>query len=316
VAGIALGLILAGAAAQEGIPWRGDYESALAEARASGKLLLVHFRAEGRPLAVSMNEGTFRDARVARRAAEGFVCVRVEIAARPHLFREAVGTAGGLATCVFDGEGDVIAVLPGFADAETFLRFLGRAGEGYPRLKAARDEAERRPAEARPRLTLGEAYESLGSLRRAEACFRKVLEMAPGLPEAAAAHERLARLAVQRGRNLEAREHLAEYRRRDPEGKGGRADRALLTEALILSLERRPAEAARRAEEALAAHPASLEADRLLLVAGWSWHEAGEDARAIAHLEGLRRRFPDSPWSARAAERLEHIRNPAHGHEH
>ncbi|HXG60238.1 MAG TPA: thioredoxin family protein [Planctomycetota bacterium] len=314
MAGIAFGVILAGAIGQEGISWRHDYEAALAEARASGRLVLVHFRAEGRPLAAAMSERTFRDPRVARRAAERFVCVNVEVEARPELFREAVGTAGGLATCVFDAEGDVVGVLPGFAEAEALLRFLRRTEEGYPRLRAAREDAARRPAEPGPRLALGEAYEALGSARRAEACFRKVLELAAG--EEAAAHERLARLAAQRGRNVEAREHLAEYRRRDPQGKGGREDRALLTEALVLSLERRPAEAARRAEEALAAHPAGAEADRLLLVAGWSRHEAGEDARAVAHLEELRRRFPDSPWADLAAERLAHIRNPDHGHEH
>lgn len=308
-------MILAGASFQEGISWRRDYGTAVAEARASGRLMLVHFQRAGRPLAASMNDETFRDSRVVGRLAERFIAVRLEAEAWRDLFREAVGTAGGLATCVFDADGDVVGVLPGFADAEAFLRFLRRVEEGYPAVKAAREEAARRAGEPGPQLVLGEAYEALGSFRRAEACFRKVLGMACGLLEAAAAHERLARWAVQRGRNLEAREHLEEYRRRDPDGKGGRADRALLTEALVLSLERRPVEAARRAEEALARHAGSPEADHMLLVAGWSWHEAGQDARAVACLEELRRRFPASPWAARAAERLAHIRNPAHTHD-
>lgn len=308
-------MILAGASFQEGISWRGDYGTALAEARASGRLMLVHFRRAGRPLAASMKDETFRDARVVGCVTERFVAVRLEAEAWSDLFREAVGTAGGLATCVFDAGGDVVGVLPGFADAEGFLRFLRKVEEGYPRVKAAREEAARRAEEPGPPLALGEAYEALGSFVRAETCFRKVLRMACGSLEAAAAHERLARLAVQRGCNLEAREHLEEYRKRDPEEKSGRADRALLTEALVLSLERRPVEAARRAEEALARHAGSPEADRMLWVAGWSWHEAGQDLRAVACLEELRRRFPASAWAASAAERLAHIRNPAHPHD-
>src|SRR5262245_15079233 len=63
---------------QMGVDWRKDYDSARAEAREKGRLLLLHFYMEGRPVCKTMDEETFAQADVARVAHEKFVSVRVE----------------------------------------------------------------------------------------------------------------------------------------------------------------------------------------------------------------------------------------------
>ncbi len=297
-----------------GVDWRKDYETALAEARAGGKLLVVHFWSDGRPLARTMAEETFANAEVVRASNAHFVNVRVDIDLRPELFRGTIGGRGALGTCVLDGTGDVVSALPGFAAADAYLRFLERARRGYGLLKSAREAAERAPEDPAARLSLGEAYFGLESPRRAEECFLKVPEGGRAGPAAAFAHERLARMRVQRGRVLEAREHLAEYRKLDP--ALARGDRAMLTEALILAVERRLKESLRVVEEAIARHPASGELDQMLLASGVVRHELGEDKRAMEVLEGLLRRFPASPWLPVARERIEHIKNPPPDHTH
>src|SRR5690242_9877397 len=109
-----------------GMDWRKDYESARAEAREKGRLLLLHFYMPGRPVCKTMDDETFAQAEVARAARERFVSVRVDVDAAPQLFETTIGGRGGLATCVLDGEGDVLSALHGFAGPQPFLRFLQR----------------------------------------------------------------------------------------------------------------------------------------------------------------------------------------------
>jgi tetratricopeptide (TPR) repeat protein len=298
---------------QSGIDWKADYEEALGEARSEGKLLVVHFWSDARPLARTMAEETFGNREVIL-ASAGFVNVRVEIDRRPELFRGTIGGRGALGTCVLDGTGDVVSALPGFAAAEAYLRFLERTRAGYPALRSAREASAREPGDRAARLACGESYLALDSLRRAEECFLGVLGAGGTGKSAAFAHERLARMRVLRGRVLEARDHLSEYRKLDPDG--ARGDRASLTEALILAVERSLKEALKVVEEAMARHPASEEIDQMLLTSGVVRHELGEDKRALEVLEGMLRRFPRSPWAPYARERIEHIKNPPPDHQH
>jgi len=299
------------AAALLQVEWKGDYETALAAGRSEGKLVVVHFWMEGRPLCKAMNDETFSHAEVARLANARFVNVKVEIDRRPELFRATVGGRGGLATCVLDGTGDVVSALPGFAPPAAYLRFLERSEKGYAALRAARDGAQKSP-DPRAQHALGETYEALDSPRRAEECYLKAID----LGASAVSHERVARLRIMRGKNLEARDHLAQYRKLDPEGRSGRHDRALLTEALILAVERKLADSVRVVEEAMKLHPGSAEMDQMLLTAGWVRHEAGDDRGALGLLERLVARFPQSSWVVLARERIEHIKNPQPDHQH
>ena len=96
----------------------------------------------------------------------------------------------------------------------------------------------------------------------------------------------------------------------------GRHDGILLTEALVLAVERRLKESIRQVEAILAKFPSAEEADQMLLLQGWVEHEDGNDPRALAILEGMVGRFADSAWLVLAKERIAHIKNPPPDHSH
>jgi tetratricopeptide (TPR) repeat protein len=306
------------------IDWKDDYESALAAARRQGRLLVVHFWLEGRPLYRAMNDETFKHPEVVALSNARFVNVKVDLGARPELFERLLGGRGGLGTAVVDATGDVVSALAGYAGPERYLDLLRRAEQGYGRLRAARAAAARAPGELAALCALGEAYEALGSPRRAEEQFEKLVRPQPAAaqaaPEAAryaaVGHERLARYRALAGRNREAAPHLAEYRRLDPDNRFGRLDRVAVTEALVAWIERRFDAAIRRLEEALGRFPASPERNQMLLGLGTVRHEAGDDAGALRALDRLLKEHPQSDSVAKAKEQIAHIKNPPPDHQH
>ena len=296
----------------QAIAWQRDYEAALAEARKADRRVVVHFQMKSRPLGQAMSEETFSQAEVVRRSAP-FLNVWVDLDAQPDLFDRLMGGKGGLGTCVVDGEGDVVSALPGFAGPKEYVSFLDRAEKGYASLRAAREKSSSGPEGM---AALAEAYRELESPRRAEECYRKVIETAPGTASAALAHERMARYRVGRGKNLDARKHIEEYRKIDPDNRHGRADRILLTEGLAFYVERKFAESRKTLEEALAKFPQSPEADHMMVSLGVVLHESGDDKRAMPLFEEMLRKFPTSPWAVEARVRIEHIKNPPPDHTH
>jgi tetratricopeptide (TPR) repeat protein len=269
-----------------------------------------------------MADETLAAAEVARLSRAEFVNVKVDIAARPDLFRDKIGGRGGLATCIVDAEGDVVSALPGFAAAPAYLAFLKRAAEGYARLKAAR-EAAREAARSAPEdpaalLDWAETYLALESFRRAEEVYERIVGMGTATAGqrrcAAVSRERLARACAGRGRNLDARVHLEEYRKLDPENALGRGDRIALTEAMILSIERRVTDAVRVLEEALRRFPQSEERLPMLLVEAVCRHESGENQRAMEMLEELAREHAGTVWGTRARERIAQLQSGGHKH--
>jgi tetratricopeptide (TPR) repeat protein len=308
----------------EGILWKVDYDDALAQAGKQRRLLVVHFWLGGRPLVKSMNDETFTHPEVTRISNAGFVNLKVDIASRPDLFERTVEGRGGLATCVLDASGDVVSVLHGYADPQTYLRFLRKAESGYPKLKVAREAASRRPGDLAALQLLAETYLELGSSRRAEECLQKLLHQAlkgnqPGASQkklAAYAHERVARLRALRGKNREAALHVLEYRKLDPGTRFGRHDRVLLTEALIAWIERRLRDALLKLEEGLEKFPGSQERDQMLLAMGVVLHESGSDAAALQVLEKLLREYPSSQSIEQAKDQISHIKNPPLDHTH
>lgn len=298
------------------IEWRTDYAAARAEAREKGRLVLLHFTMAGRPLGKTMDDETFAHAEVARVAREKFVCVRADAGEKPELFEATIGGRGGLATCLLDADGDVVSARHGFAAAPTFLDFLKRGEAGARALKAAREGLAKAPGEAAPLLALAEAYRAADSLRRAEDCYRQLVAKKTGTVEEAVGHERLARLRVMRGKNLEAREHLGEARRLDPEGTRCAADRLLLTEGLVLAIERKHPEAARVLREALRRFPSSGEADHLHYALGFVLHQDAQDKPAMEVFEAALKKYPESTWVPAIREQIEHIRNPQPDHTH
>ena len=317
---ISIFLILAGT----GVDWRKDYDAARHEARESGRLILLHFYQTGRPLCQTMDEETFAHADVARVTRERFVCVKVDVEAQPELFEKTIGGRGGLASCVADGEGDVVSALHGYVGPQGFLLFLAKAEAGYGKIKAARDELAAARDDLSKLHVLAEAYRETDSLRRAEECYRKVTEGAaekkvldgPSLRAAASSHERLARLRILRGKNLDARKHLDEARRLDPEGRLAAGDRLLLTEALTFAVERKHLDAARVLQDALKRFSSSDEADHMLYALGFVLHQAGQDKAALTAFEEAARRFPASSWMPAVREQMDHIKNPQPDHVH
>ena len=279
------------------IAWGGEVDVALGDAAKSGRLVVAHFQIPGRPLGKLMDEETFANGDVVKRAA-GFVWLRLDPSEKTAEFERFVGGKGAVATALLDGTGDAVSVLPGFAPVPEFLAWLDRGSKGWPDLKVAEGPFAK-----------GEVYERLGSPRRAEACFRQAAGTA-------AAHERLARMLVRRGKNVEARAELAEFRRLDPSNASGREDRALLTEGLALVLERKPLEARRRLESSAKDYPDSPEADQRALALGWVQHELGDDKTAVSTMEQALTRFPKSAWAGELRLRIAHVKNPPADHEH
>lgn len=310
-----IGLLLA-LAAQTGIDWRTDYDAARQEAREKGRRIVLHFFMTGRPICRAMDEDTFAQAEVARAVRDRFIGVRMDVLARPELFEAAIGSRGVLATCVMDADGDVLSELRGYAGPQVFLRFLEKAEAGYQAVKAARLALLGAPDDPARNFALAEAYRSADSPRRAEECYLKAAAGPPDAPAVAASHERLARLRVMRGRNLEARTHLEAARKLDPEGKSAPADRLLLTEGLILAVERKHVEAAAVLREALRRYPSGEEADHLLFALGFVLHQANQDKPALEALQEAAKRFPQSPWLPAVREQIDHIQNPQPDHTH
>jgi tetratricopeptide (TPR) repeat protein len=324
IAPLVLASFIAGSSPQERIAWKEDYEAALEQSRQQGKLLVVHFWLEGRPLGKEMNDETFSNSEVVRFANRSFLNVKVRISERPELFDKTIGGRGGLGTCVLDGSGDVVSALPGFAGPQVYLQFLRRAEEGYPKLRVARIAANRNPSSVSALHHLAETYQELVSVRRAEEHFEMIIrlgaqagKLTPQLKKYVAfSHERIARARAMRGKNREAARETAEYRRLDPENRFGRLDRVILTEALISWIERRLKDALRILEGALKDFPSSSERDQMLLATGVVRHEAQDDAGALVILERLVKEYPLSPAVAQAKEQIAHIKNPPPEHQH
>jgi len=302
--------------AQSGIDWRTDYDAAREEAREKGRRLVLHFFMTGRPICRAMDEDTFSQPEVARVVHDKFIGVRLDVEARPELFEKAIGSRGVLATCVMDPDGDVLSELRGYAGSQVFLRFLEKAESGYQAVKAARERLAAAPDDPARNYALAEAYRSADSPRRAEECYLKAVASPRASAAVAASHERLARLRVMRGKNLEARSHLEAARKLDPEGKSTAGDRLLLTEGLILAVERKHREAATVLREALRRFPASEEADHLLFALGFVLHQSNQDQPALEALEDAARRFPGSSWLPAVREQIDHIKNPQPDHTH
>jgi len=294
----------------DGVDWRGDYEAARAEAREKNRRIVLHFYLPGRPICRAMDEETFAQAEVARAIREKFIGVRLDVEAKPDLFESAIGSRGVLATCVLDAGGDVVSELRGYAGPQAFLRFLDKAEGGYAAIKTAREALASAPDDPALNYALAEAYRGSDSPRRADECYLKAV-LGKG-PAAAASHERLARLRVMRGRNLDARKHLDAAR-----SLGAAAvDRLLLTEGLILAVERKHLEAAAVLRDGLKRFPSAEETDHLLFALGFVLHQANQDKPALEIFEEAVRRFPQSSWMPAVREQIDHIKNPQPDHTH
>jgi tetratricopeptide (TPR) repeat protein len=253
---------------------------------------------------------------------ERFLNVKLDADERADLFERLIGERGALATCVVDSSEDTVAVLAGFATPERYVDFLERSEKGYPRLALLRAEARRHADDPEIAFRLAESYEALGSEHRAEEIFRAVVKLAPSRTGAGAkaaliaGHEHLSRILIARGRSVDARSELEDARKLDPQGRGNGADRFLLTEALLLSLERNLHDAVSRLSEHLQRFPKSVERPQALFVLGSIQHELRDDASALSNLELVLREHATTRWADPARQQIKHIENPDPDHKH
>ncbi len=303
------------------VAWLSDFDVALQRARAEKKLLLVYFALPGRPLCAAMERETFARQDVVTFVAGEFVPLKLDPALRPDLFERLIGGYGALATLVADRETDPVGLWPGYATPTALLGFLHDVLSAYPRLLDSRRKIVRQPNNKVARLALAEAYDALGSDRRAEKNYRELI--APGQtphPDTARmqtiAHERLARSAILGGRNLEAREHLESYWVLDRADRFGRKLRARVTEGLVLAVERQLGIARVVFDDLRPSVADSRDREHLLLALGMVEHELNDDVLALATLQELVRDHPRSRLLTAANDQIDHIKNPQAAHQH
>jgi hypothetical protein len=287
--------------------WYRDLPTARELAREHGRPLHVHFTSAAAPLATRMDEALAL-APVRQLAEARFVNLRLDAGTNAALFRRLMGSAGVLGSCVVDvgeqDELDPVAVAPGYLDGQRYLELLAVAAETLPRLRelrARQDDAAR--------LALGDLYASQGSKARARVVLAEVKAEGPR----SSALEALARLDVEAGHIAQARRELDEAKKATTQP---RSVRLWLTEALVLSAERRVSESIAMLRAGLAAAEVGDERARALLLLAQLEHELKQDGDALHHLELLEREQPNGPWSRLAAERIGHVKNPQPDHQH
>lgn len=140
-----------------------------------------------------------------------------------------------------------------------------KPGEAVTELERA---VEVDPRSAEVRLDLGRAYEAAGNFEKAEAAYRKTLELDPNLNNA---HYTLGTLLARQGRREEAREHITLYQTAFEKGQEERhrdiSRRAELNRGWTLLRQNKPAEALkqfqRRPDDLEALHGAARALSKL-----------------------------------------------------
>jgi hypothetical protein len=289
--------VCAGCAPREPTP-ADAFGAALAEARAKNALVLVHFRLPGRPLSDAM------DAELGRSTAIQFpdlVQVRLDAADDVARYRTLVAggarSGPGLATCVVEPDGEPLAVRCGYLEAPALAQFVAQAAALRADVAAARARTD-----AEGMLTLADLHARLGRADLAAEQLR-TLHAGSGQPARSRASARLAKLAVDAGDLVAARGWLAATPRR-----GDLAPELALTEGRLLLAACEPARAREVLEAAAAAFPAHEELPALLFALAKARHETGAGADALATLDAIASRFPDSPVAAAARRQASRLR--------
>ena len=115
--------------AAPGLRWEKDYKSALAKARAEGKLVMVDFWASWCKYCEKLDQTTYKDLGVVGRLAKTTVPVKVNTEGRRDEVElaEEHGVEGLPTIGFFTAEGRAVARIDGYANAEKFLKLLDTA---------------------------------------------------------------------------------------------------------------------------------------------------------------------------------------------
>lgn len=301
-------------APHDDLPSARTLAAALDTARESGRLVALDFTSDAAPCSATLRAETWCDPLVRGELASAFVHLELDATREQTLFRELLGSSGSLASCVLDASGEVVAELPGFADARAYADQLARARRGAPEVEAARELVALAGDDALAWGRLALARERAGNPRLAATAWQRVL----GCPDAgpddvARACERLARRAAEQGENRPARELLARVRATGDAELDARVD---LTQGLILVLERSPRLALAPLGRALELASEPGERRLALFALADAQRDAGEPRAALATFARLLEAEFDPLTRARARDAIVALRTNAHGHVH
>lgn len=116
------------------IAWLSDYDAALTQARADGKLVVIDFFATWCAPCKLMERNTFTDSNVRKRVSD-FVALKIDVDRQLDLAQR-YGIEGLPTTLVIDAEGKPVTGAVGYLDPESFLKLLERASESRDRPKS------------------------------------------------------------------------------------------------------------------------------------------------------------------------------------
>ena len=111
-----------GAPPPSAVAWRVDFDAALAEARQTGRLVLVDVSADWCPPCIAMKHDVWSDAEVGRQVAASYVPLLVD-ADRDDVVSPRYGVSGIPAVLVLDGNGQLIR-RASYLPRSGMLRFL------------------------------------------------------------------------------------------------------------------------------------------------------------------------------------------------
>jgi thiol-disulfide isomerase/thioredoxin len=274
---LALALLLAGAARENPSPpppsirWEKNFEAALRKAKTSGKPLMVDFWAEWCAWCHRLDQSTYVDPWVVRKA-QAFVAVKVDTEGSRK--EQAVAEryqVRTLPTIVFlSPEGRQLFRVP-FQGPGQFPRTLETALQIAQRVTSWEEGLARNPDDPHALFALGTHLFEQEYLEDARELLKKAVE----------------RDAAER----------AEDRRR-----------ARMLLAIVEHVSRNFVEAERLVKDALALPPSPEDQPQLLFVLGRTYVSWGRQAEAVATLEVIVREYPQSPVAAKARETLVNLR--------
>lgn len=295
-----LSLVAAGCTAA--VRWQDDVTTALREARATGRELVVYFALPGRDASDRMQQ-SLADARVLAALREGgFLAAVADGAARGNLYGAWIGGGEGMGIAVLDAQGRCYAARPGPQDPPELAAFLQLCARSRGELAAARARVEQPAVAPLDQHALGCLLLDLGCRRECEP-----LLVAAATAGVADARHRLARLYALDGDVTAARRWLA---------SAPPTPAAMVTEGYVRFKERRHHEAVAAFEQALASGQLGSERQRALLYLGKALHEDKQDARAVGLLRALAAEGTGSTFEAAALHTLAHLENPQPDHTH
>ncbi len=259
-------------AAPASIRWEKGFDDALRKARRAGKPLIVDFWADWCSWCERLDETTYVDPWVVRRAQE-FVAVKVDTeGSRRDLEVARRYQVSSLPTIVFlSPDGRQLGRVDGYQGPGVFPRTLDAALAVAKRVMAWEDALARNPDDARALALLGaHLYEQM------------YVE--------------------------DARELLRRAVARDTEEPADDRRRSRMLLAFLESLARNFPAAEKLAKEALALEPTDDDEPKLLFVLGRTYVSWGRNDEAVATMEIIVRQYPQSPVAQKARELLSGLR--------